>query len=164
MNGEDDESGATATTMFLGNNMLFISHVGDSCAVLSQSGKAQELTNSHRPYGRNKVSLQEIKRIREAGGWISDGRICGDISVSRAFGDMRFKTKKKEMLEKGVAEGRWSEKFVSRIRFFGDLVIATPDIYQVTLGPEAEFVLLATDGLWDYIKRFNLSYLYLSFF
>lgn len=152
MNGEDDESGATATTMFLGNNMLFISHVGDSCAVLSQSGKAQELTNSHRPYGRNKVSLQEIKRIREAGGWISDGRICGDISVSRAFGDMRFKTKKKEMLEKGVAEGRWSEKFVSRIRFFGDLVIATPDIYQVTLGPEAEFVLLATDGLWDYIK------------
>lgn len=33
MNGEDDESGATATTMFLGNNMLFISHVGDSCAV-----------------------------------------------------------------------------------------------------------------------------------
>ncbi|CAI9274159.1 unnamed protein product [Lactuca saligna] len=152
MNGEDDESGATATTMFLGNNMLFISHVGDSCAVLSQSGKAQELTNSHRPYGRSKVSLQEIKRIREAGGWISDGRICGDISVSRAFGDMRFKTKKKEMLEKGVAEGRWSEKFVSRIRFFGDLVIATPDIYQVTLGPEAEFVLLATDGLWDYIK------------
>ncbi|CAH1425811.1 unnamed protein product [Lactuca virosa] len=47
-----------------------------------------------------------------------------------------------------VAEGRWSEKIVSRMRFFGDLVIATPDIYQVTLGPEAEFVLLATDGLW----------------
>ncbi|KAL4575731.1 hypothetical protein LXL04_011815 [Taraxacum kok-saghyz] len=152
MNGEEDESGATATTLLVGNNMLFISHVGDSCAVLSVSGKAQELTDSHRPYGRSKVSLKEIKRIREAGGWISDGRICGDISVSRAFGDMRFKTKKKEMLEKGVVEGRWSEKFVSRIRFAGDLVIATPDIYQVTLGPEAEFVLLATDGLWDYIK------------
>lgn len=38
--------------------------------VLSQSGKAEELTNSHRPYGRNKVSLQEIKRIRESGGWV----------------------------------------------------------------------------------------------
>ncbi|CAK9147586.1 unnamed protein product, partial [Ilex paraguariensis] len=25
---------------------------------------------------------------------IVNGRICGDISVSRAFGDMRFKTKK----------------------------------------------------------------------
>ncbi|KAJ0730111.1 putative protein-serine/threonine phosphatase [Helianthus annuus] len=149
---EDDESGATATAIFIGNDMLYISHVGDSCAVLSQSGNAEELTNSHRPYGRNKVSLQEIKRIREAGGWISDGRICGDISVSRAFGDIRFKTKKNEMLKKGVEEGRWSEKFASRMKFFEDLVIATPDIYQVALGPDAEFVLLATDGLWDYIK------------
>lgn len=33
MSGEDDESGATATAMFIGNDMLFISHVGDSCAV-----------------------------------------------------------------------------------------------------------------------------------
>nr|GEZ65245.1 protein phosphatase 2C 57 [Tanacetum cinerariifolium] len=38
------------------------------------------------------------------------------------------------------------------IKFVGDLVIATPDIYHVTLAPDAEFVLLATDGLWDYIK------------
>lgn len=39
--------------------------------VLSQSGKAEALTNSHRPYGSNKVSLEEIRRIREAGGWVS---------------------------------------------------------------------------------------------
>lgn len=74
---------------------------------------------------------------------IVNGRICGDIAVSRAFGDIRFKTKKNElasflfsslqllfflsddsallikvhthrMLKKGVDEGRWSEKFVSR--------------------------------------------------
>lgn len=38
--------------------------------VLSRSGKAEVLTNSHRPYGSNKVSLQEIRRIREAGGWV----------------------------------------------------------------------------------------------
>ena len=29
---------------------------------------------------------------------ISDGRICGEISVSRAFGDIRFKTKKNELV------------------------------------------------------------------
>lgn len=39
--------------------------------VLSRSGKAEALTNSHRPYGSNKVSLDEIRRIREAGGWVS---------------------------------------------------------------------------------------------
>lgn len=38
--------------------------------VLSRSGKAEELTNPHRPYGSNKSSLEEIRRIREAGGWV----------------------------------------------------------------------------------------------
>lgn len=148
----DDESGSTATVMLIGNEVLFISHVGDSCVVLSCAGKVQVLTDSHRPYGSNKASLQEIRRIREAGGWISNGRICGDIAVSRAFGDTRFKTKKNEMLKKGVEEKRWSEKFISRVVFNDDLVIASPDTFKVALGSDAEFVLLASDGLWDYIN------------
>ncbi|CAB4271618.1 unnamed protein product [Prunus armeniaca] len=151
-NGEEDESGSTATVIFVENDTLVISHVGDSCVVQSCSGKAEVLTHPHRPYGSNKVSLQEIKRIREAGGWIVNGRICGDIAVSRAFGDMRFKTKKNEMLKKGVEQRRWTEKFASRIQFSGDLVTASPDIFQVTFGKDSEFVLLASDGLWDYIN------------
>ncbi|KAF5960151.1 hypothetical protein HYC85_001360 [Camellia sinensis] len=133
-NGEEVESGSTATVMFLGNERIFIAHVGDSCVVLSCTGKAEVLTNPHRPYGSNKASLQEIRRIGEAGGWIVNGRICGDISVSRAFGDMRFKTKKNE------------------IKFSGDLVTVTPDIFQVPLGSDAEFIILASDGLWDYMN------------
>ncbi|KZV36439.1 hypothetical protein F511_15944 [Dorcoceras hygrometricum] len=152
MSNDEIESGATATVIFVREDAMFISHVGDSCVVLSRSGKAEVLTDSHRPYGKNTISLQEIKRINEAGGWIVNGRICGDISVSRAFGDMRFKNKKYEMLAKGVEEGRWTEKFVSRIRFNGDLITSSPDVSQVSLGPDAEFILLASDGLWDYIK------------
>ncbi|KAG7014696.1 Protein phosphatase 2C 57 [Cucurbita argyrosperma subsp. argyrosperma] len=178
--GEEDESGSTATVAFIRNDVLFVSHVGDSCVVLSRPGGAQLLTSSHRPYGNNTTSLQEVKRIREAGGWVCvsleigcmfhftlillfhiklnhkmivNGRICGDISVSRAFGDIRFKTKKNEMLQKGVEEGRWSEKFVSRVRFNGDLVTASPEIFQTTLGSNVEFMLIATDGLWDYMNR-----------
>ncbi|CAM8939717.1 unnamed protein product [Rhodiola kirilowii] len=175
---KDDESGSTATVIFIGNETLLVSHVGDSSVVnidlkvnvlvvlvtqMSQiiinihrfsraNGKPEILTNPHRPYGRNKVSLQEIRRVREAGGWIVDGRICGDISVSRAFGDVRFKTKKNEMLGKGVEDGRWTKKFISRIKFKDDLVTALPDIYQVSLGTDAEFILLASDGLWDYMN------------
>ncbi|XP_068329990.1 protein phosphatase 2C 57-like [Pyrus communis] len=151
-NGEEDGSGSTATLMFVGNDTLVISHVGDSCVVQSCSGKAEVLTHPHRPYGSNKASLREIKRIREEGGWISNGRICGDIAVSRAFGDMRFKTKKNEMLKKGVEERRWTEKFASRVQFNGDLITASPDVFQVTFGTDSEFVLLASDGLWDYIN------------
>ncbi|XP_022737410.1 protein phosphatase 2C 57-like isoform X2 [Durio zibethinus] len=153
--GDEDESGSTATVMLIGNEVLFISHVGDSSVVLSRSGKVEVLTDSHRPYGSSKASLQEIRRIREAGGWIVNGRICGDIAVSRSFGDARFKTKKNEMLKKGVEERRWSEKFISRVVFNGDLVIASPDTFIVTLGSDAEFVLLASDGLWDYINSLD---------
>ncbi|XP_028790759.1 protein phosphatase 2C 57 isoform X2 [Neltuma alba] len=148
----EDESGATATAMFVRDDVLLISHLGDSSAVLSRAGRAEELTSPHRPYGSNKFSLQEIKRIREAGGWIVNGRICGDIAVSRAFGDVRFKTKKNEMLRKGTEEGRWSEKFASRVQLNRDLIIACPDINQVHLGSDAEFIVLASDGLWDYMK------------
>ncbi|ESQ54478.1 hypothetical protein EUTSA_v10025423mg [Eutrema salsugineum] len=151
-NGEEDESGSTATVMLIRNDISFIAHIGDSCAVLSRSGKIEELTDSHRPYGSSKAAIQEVKRIKDAGGWIVNGRICGDIAVSRAFGDIRFKTKKNEMLKKGVNEGRWSEKFVSRIDFKGDMVVATPDIYQVPLTSDVEFIILASDGLWDYMK------------
>ncbi|KAL5227852.1 hypothetical protein ABZP36_016117 [Zizania latifolia] len=150
---KEDESGATATAMFLRNDVLVVSHIGDSCLqVISRGGRPQAVTNFHRPYGNKKTSLEEVKRIRAAGGWIVDGRICGEISVSRAFGDIRFKTRKNEMLVKGVKEGRWTEKFISRIKFKGDLIISSPEVSFVELGPDVEFVLLATDGLWDYIK------------
>lgn len=43
-----------------------------------------------------------------------------------------------------------------RIEFKGDMVVATPDIYQVPLTSDVEFIILASDGLWDYMKRFPL--------
>ncbi|EPS62033.1 hypothetical protein M569_12759 [Genlisea aurea] len=148
----DDDSGSTVTAIFVLNDVMFISHVGDSSAVLSRSGKPFVLTESHRPYGKAAAAIREIKRVKELGGWISDGRICGDISVSRSFGDIRFKRRREEMLKKGVSEGRWSEKFASRVRFKGDLVTALPDVREVGVAAaECEFVILGSDGLWDYV-------------
>ena len=45
------------------------------------------------------------------------------------------------------------QSLMYRIRFKGDLIISSPDVSLVELGPDVEFVLVATDGLWDYIKR-----------
>ncbi|CAA0830894.1 Protein phosphatase 2C 57 [Striga hermonthica] len=153
--GEEDESGSTATAIFIRDDLLYISHVGDSCVVLSHAGNAEVLTDSHRPYGSKNVSLEEVKRIRKAGGWIVNGRICGDISVSRAFGDIRFKNKKNDMVKRGVKEGRWSQKFASRVQLKGDLVTAHPDVFHTSLGSDAEFIVLASDGLWDYVNSLN---------
>jgi protein phosphatase 1A len=51
--------------------------------------------------------------------------------------------------------------FRCRIQFKGDLLISSPDVSLVELGPDVEFILLATDGLWDYMKRsFQASFIY----
>lgn len=42
------------------------------------------------------------------------------------------------------------------VQLNSDLVIACPDIYQVALGSDAEFIVLASDGLWDYMSRSKL--------
>lgn len=33
----------------------------------------------------------EIERVKSAGGWVEDGRVCGLLAVSRAFGDWELK-------------------------------------------------------------------------
>lgn len=54
----------------LGDHEQFSHDVSLLMQVLSRSGKMEVLTDAHRPYGSNKISLQEIRRVREAGGWV----------------------------------------------------------------------------------------------
>lgn len=149
--GDELESGSTATVMFLRADRLIVAHVGDSRTVISRAGKAEVVTGDHRPYGNNKSALAEIKRIREAGAWINNGRVCGVLSVSRAFGNIKLKTLRQEMLDDGVRDGTWTSKFATRIAINGDWVTPAPEITHTTVR-DAEFIILASDGLWDTLK------------
>lgn len=46
----------------------------------------------------------------------------------------------------------WDQEFADSINFTGDPVIAVPDVTEITLKDEDEFVILASDGLWDVIS------------
>ena len=61
-------------------------NLGDSRAVLSQGGKAIDLSQDQKPN-----SFEEKKRIMEIGGNILGNRIDGTLAVSRAFGDFKHK-------------------------------------------------------------------------
>jgi serine/threonine protein phosphatase PrpC len=57
-------------------------NVGDTRALLCFKGHATRLTEDHRP------TLQsEELRIRDAGGFVVDGRVNGSLGVSRSLGD-----------------------------------------------------------------------------
>lgn len=65
---------------------LYIANSGDSRSVLSRGGKALELSHDHKPDNE-----EEKKRIYNAGSIITEGRVDGNLNLSRSLGDLRYK-------------------------------------------------------------------------
>ena len=120
--------GTTLVSLIVTRRSLTVANVGDSRAVLCRAGTALPLSRDHKP----KVSA-ERERILHAGGFIVDGRVNGDLSLSRALGDFRHKC---------VAHLPPSKQPVS----------SEPEVRSTRRLRSDQFVLLACDGLWDVIS------------
>lgn len=121
-------SGSTAVSVVIRGTTALVSSVGDSQVVLSTNGQAKDMCIAHTP-----ELSSERDRILAAKGQISKGRIYGMLGVSRAFGDIDFKTGRGEF----------------KSRFNGDLVSATPDVVVHEIKGQDEFMVLGCDGLYD---------------
>jgi serine/threonine protein phosphatase PrpC len=118
--------GSTAVAVVLHENpggyrTLISANVGDSRAILCRNGKAVDLTKDHKPTAEG-----ERKRILRAGGriFLDDTGVhrVMNLSLSRAIGD----------------------------GFSKPIVSPEPDIRRFRVEEEGdEFILLASDGLWD---------------
>lgn len=151
---EDEEcrmAGTTATVALVRRDKIIVANVGDSRAVLCRNGQALDLTTEHRVFGSGPVVESEVARVEAAGGWVDDGRVCDIIAVSRAFGDAQFKeaSGREEMLQFGVEVGQWDQEFADSVEFVSSPVVATPDVTELVLKDTDEFVVIASDGLWD---------------
>uniref|UniRef100_A0A0D9V2Y9 protein-serine/threonine phosphatase n=1 Tax=Leersia perrieri TaxID=77586 RepID=A0A0D9V2Y9_9ORYZ len=117
------EDGSTASTAILVGNHLYVANVGDSRTVMSKAGKAIALSDDHKPNRKD-----EQKRIESAGGvvtWSGTWRVGGVLAMSRAFGNRLLK------------------------RF----VVAEPEIQEQEIDDDMEFLILASDGLWDVVSN-----------
>ena len=82
-----EDSGTTAIVVVLTPTSLVCANAGDSRAVYAKNGaKVVPLSYDHKPDDE-----EEERRIRVAGGYVSGGRVEGDLAVSRGLGDFRFK-------------------------------------------------------------------------
>lgn len=173
---DSELSGSTAVFCLIAGNRLFCANVGDSRAVLArklpkgidgETGRSQEVALVQRnsiteaivqaakshdsntgkdydvvllSYDHNPTRADEKDRVVKAGGrvdcwasidvgdervWLPDVRIPG-LAVTRSFGDQIVK------------------KFA---------VHARPEITQLSLSKYESFVILASDGLWDYVSN-----------
>jgi protein phosphatase 1A len=139
-------SGSTATVCLVNSSDIICANVGDSRAVLCRGDKPIELSADHRPTTMNASGRSEIKRVNDAGGWVTQSRVCGILAVSRAFGDYEFKGGRFELLEE-------LKETSDRIAVKADMdkppVISTPHVATFARTCNDKFVIVATDGLWD---------------
>ena len=88
--GGDSYAGCTANVCIIANNKLYCANAGDSRSVLGMSNdSAFAMSIDHKP-----DDDLEKKRISQAGGYVTDGRVNGNLNLSRALGDMEYKSQK----------------------------------------------------------------------
>jgi protein phosphatase 1G len=79
-------AGTTAVVALVADNMLYVANAGDSRCVLSRNGKAVDMSIDHKP-----DMPSEKARIENAGAVIIEGRVNGNINLSRSIGDLEYK-------------------------------------------------------------------------
>jgi len=68
---------------------IIVANAGDSRCIVVSKGKTENMSVDHKPDDE-----LELKRIRSAGGAVIDGRVNGNLNLSRALGDHEYKASK----------------------------------------------------------------------
>ena len=136
-------SGSTCVSVIYTPEKLIVPNIGDSRAVLGRlinketnEYKAIELSRDHKP-----TEKDEEKRILE-----NDGRIQPFIEDGEFVGPQRVWIKEDEV--PGLA----------MTRSFGDRMAATvgvisePEIKEYIFNPNDKFMIIASDGIWEFIS------------
>lgn len=132
MDGKEEpgsDSGTTAVVALIRGKQLIVANAGDSRCVVSENGKAVDMSYDHKP--EDEV---ELARIKNAGGKVTmDGRVNGGLNLSRAIGDHFYKRNKALPPE-------------------DQMISALPDIKVLTLNEEHDFMVIACDGIWNVLS------------
>ena len=118
-------TGCTANVLVIQDKKLYFANAGDSRSVLCKSATAVPMSVDHKP-----SIPAELKRIEKAGGWVSDGRVLGNLNLSRGLGDTEYKMDKKLKNDEQILSNK-------------------PDVKVENLTGDIDFIVLACDGIWD---------------
>ena len=132
---ESDEiamrTGCTGCVCVIDENTkkLYFANAGDSRVVLCKGGKAFPKSTDHKP-----ELDTEKDRIYKADGWITDGRVKGNLNLTRGLGDLEYKQNKNLKPEE-------------------QMITANPDIIVEDCGSDVDFIIIGCDGIWDCLNN-----------
>lgn len=91
MYNKEKDFGSTCTVILIDDdrNRIYQINLGDSRSIIFNDNGIISVTDDHEPEIPN-----EEQRIKAAGGFVTGGRVNGQLMVSRAFGDFHLKRNK----------------------------------------------------------------------
>lgn len=128
----ESTAGCTANVVLIVGSTVYIANAGDSRSILWTGNKVIALSEDHKP-----EDPIEKKRIFTAGGYIMEGRINGNLNLSRAIGDFGFKS------NPGLKPNE-------------QLISAEPDIVSRELTHEDQFIVMGCDGVWEILSGLEI--------
>jgi serine/threonine protein phosphatase PrpC len=123
------DMGTTANIMLIKNGVIYIANVGDSLSVMYKNKKAYNLNREHQV-----IIESEKERVLKSGANIVGYRINGMLNLTRAIGDLQFKSNNK-------------------LKRHDQSVIAVPEITKIEDTDGIDFIIMGCDGVWDCVKR-----------
>ncbi|XP_074348158.1 protein phosphatase 2C 51-like [Apium graveolens] len=121
--GVEGSTGSTAIVVVVGEEVLVVANCGDSRGVFSRSSTVVPLSFDHKP-----DRPDELKRIEVSGGVVvnlNGKRVQGVLSTSRSIGDEHLKP----------------------------YVVAQAEVTVKARSDLDEFIIVASDGLWDVMSN-----------
>ncbi|EDX02352.1 pyruvate dehydrogenase [acetyl-transferring]-phosphatase 1, mitochondrial [Drosophila yakuba] len=150
-------SGAVACLVHIEGLQMHVASTGDCGAVLgvldpqTQQWQPKKLNIEH-----NAENMSEVRRIlgehpkEEQETVIRNGRLLSQLAPLRAFGDFRYKWSLDVMQQKVLP--MFGEQAMAPNYYTPPYLTARPDVQQHELGPNDKFLVIASDGLWDFLS------------
>ena len=124
-----ENCGSTASLLYIDKEVgiVYSANVGDSKGILINKFKKYKiLTTEHKCLNNN----EEVQRIKNLGGLIFNGRLFGQLALTRALGDFSLKN---------------------------NGLISTPSIYKNKILEDDIYIVVASDGVWDTLNEDEVS-------
>lgn len=148
-------SGAVACIIHIDGIHMHVANTGDCSAVLGSLNDSGEwemkrLTNEH-----NSDNVAEVRRITgshpfsERNTVIRGERLLGQLAPLRAFGDFRYKWPLETL--KNVVVPHYGIQSIPQNYYSPPYLTAEPEITYHVIQPKDRFVVIATDGIWDFM-------------
>lgn len=153
---EIKEGGTTATVLIFTKKSFMIANVGDSHAICSIAGKAHLLTENHHPSEqKERERIEELEKINNEYHKATWTRNYPNNPARSYIKD--WKNNEASIRKKYITSVTRMQYGLILSRTLGDFVehpyvIAEPFVQEIELSTNHEFIIMASDGLWDGIS------------